>query len=80
MSDTFETDKIEEEFSIFNFNSVINFVQNNIIQLLLFGLVFVVIYLVDRVTHYNNILAAIQQQKIMKEQMKQMKKGNKKTK
>ena len=74
MSDTTENDKNEDEFSVFYF------VQNNIIQLLLFGLVFVVIYAVDRVTHFNNILAAMQQQQMMKEQIKQMKKSNKKSK
>jgi hypothetical protein len=81
MSDTTENIQKEknndDEFSIFNLNSVINFIQNNIIQLLLLGIVFFVIYAVDRVTHFNNILVAMQQQQIMKEQMKQMKKGKK---
>ena len=81
MSDTTENNKNEknddEEFSILNLNSVMNFIKNNIIQLLLLVFVFVIIYAVDRITHFNNILVAIQQQKIMKEQMKQMKKGNK---
>lgn len=75
MSDTTENAKNEDdEFSI------LNFIQNNIIQLLLLGLVIIVIYVVDQITHFNNILISIQQQKMMKEQIKQMKKGNKKSK
>jgi hypothetical protein len=60
-----------EEFSI------TDFIQNNIIQILLFGLVFVIIYAVDQVTHLNNLIAAAQQERMMKEHMKQMKKGKK---
>lgn len=78
MDNTEEQEKnTDYEFSIFNVNSVINFIQNNIIQLLLFGLVFFIIYIVDRVTHLNNIIAAAKQQQMMKEQLKQMKKSKK---
>jgi hypothetical protein len=80
MSDTSESYKNEDEFSIFNLNSVIVFVKKNIIQILLFGLVFFIIYIVDRVTHLNNIITAAQQQQMMKEHMKQMKKGKKNNK
>ena len=69
-----ETEENEDEFSIFNLNSVINFIQNNIIKILLLGLVFFIIYIVDRVTNLNNMIAAVQQQQMMKEQIKQMKK------
>jgi cell division protein FtsL len=60
-----------EEFSI------TDFLQNNIIQILLLGLVFLIIYAVDQVTHLNNLIAATQQQEMMKKHMKQMKKGKK---
>jgi len=63
----------DDELSIYNFKSIVHFIQNNIVQIILFILVFVVIYVVDRLTHFNTMLVAIQQQKIMKEQMKQMK-------
>jgi len=75
MSDTTENNKYEknedDEFSIFNF------IQNNIIQLLLLGIVFFVIYAVDRITHFNNVLVAIQHEQMMKEQINFMKKGKK---
>jgi len=64
-----------EEISIYNPTSIIKFIQNNIIQLLLLGLVFVVIYIVDRITNFNNVLIDIQNQQMMKEQMKIMKKN-----
>ena len=57
--------------------SITEFIQNNIIQILLLGLVFVIVYVVDRLTHFNNLIAAAQQQQMMKEHMKQMKKGKK---
>jgi len=66
----------DDELSIYNFKSIIHFIQNNIVQIILFILVFVIIYLVDKVTHFNTMLVAIQQQQIMKDQMKdQMKKS-----
>lgn len=70
-------DNTEQEKNIDDKFSIMNFIQNNIIQLLLLGLVFFIIYIVDRVTHLNNIIAAAQQQQMIKEQMKQMKKGKK---
>ena len=75
MSDSHENEQKEkndeEEFSI------LNFIQNNVIQLLLLGLAFFIIYIVDRITHFNSIIIIMQQQQMMKEQMKQMKKGKK---
>ena len=71
MDNTEQEKNMDDEFSI------MNFIQNNIIQFLLLGLVFFIIYIVDRVTHLNNLLAAAQQQQMIKEQMKQMKKGKK---
>jgi len=65
----------DEEISIYNPTSFINFIQNNIIQLLLLVLVFVVIYVVDCITNFNNVIIAIQNQQMMKEQMKIMKKN-----
>jgi hypothetical protein len=70
-------DNTEQEKNMNDEFSIMNFIQNNIIQFLLLGLVFFIIYIVDRVTHLNNLLAAAQQQQMIKEQMKQMKKGKK---
>ena len=61
------------ELSIYNFKSIVHFIQNNIVQIILFILVFVIIYVVDRLTHFNTMLVAIQQQQIMKDQMKKSK-------
>jgi hypothetical protein len=61
----------QEEFSF------IEFIQNNIIQILLLGLVFVIVYVVDRLTYINNLISVAQDQKMMKEHMKLMKKGKK---
>jgi len=63
----------DDELSIYNFKSIVHFIQNNIVQIILFILVFVIIYVVERVTHFNTMLVAIQQQQIMKDQMKKSK-------
>jgi len=63
----------DDELSIYNFKSIVHFIQNNIVQIILFILVFVIIYVVERVTHFNTMLVAIQKKQIMKDQMKKSK-------
>jgi hypothetical protein len=46
----------DDEFSIWNINSIIDFVKNNFIQILLFILVFVIIYVVDHVSNINAMI------------------------
>lgn len=48
--------EFEEELSIWNFNSILNYIKQNFIQILLLFLVFVIIYIVD---HLSNINATI---------------------
>jgi len=49
--------KVEEyendELSIWNLNSIFNFIKENYIQLFLFILVFVIIYVVDYISNIN---------------------------
>jgi Na+/H+ antiporter NhaC len=54
--------------------NIIDFIKNNFFQIILFILVFIIIYIVDRITFHNANLMILNQQKIMKEQMKQFKK------
>ena len=46
----------DNEFSIYNINSVVNYMQNNSFQILLFFLVFLIIYVVDYISTINSIL------------------------
>jgi hypothetical protein len=46
----------DDDFSIWNINSIIDFVKNNFIQILLFILVFVIIYVVDHVSNINAMI------------------------
>jgi hypothetical protein len=70
----------EEEFSFYNFNSIIYFVKNNIIQIFLFILVFLIIYLVDHISNINNMLLVMQQQTANASHEKMFKKSTKSTK
>jgi hypothetical protein len=54
--------------------SLIDFLKNNIFQILLLTLTFVIIYIVDRITFFNNMFIHIQQQKMLKEYNKKIKK------
>ena len=58
------------EFSVF---SIFDFLKNNIIQILLLLLAFVIIYVVDRINFFNNMFINIKQQKMLKEYKKQRK-------
>jgi hypothetical protein len=59
MKDPVESD---EDFSFYNINSILYFVKNNVIQIFLFLLVFVIIYIVDHISNINTMLLAMQQQ------------------
>ena len=49
----------DDDFSILDINSIIDFIKNNIIQILLFILVFIIIYLVDYIQNINTMIYAI---------------------
>jgi len=48
-----------EEISIYNINSIINFIKDNFIQIILFILVFVIIYVVDHISNINAMIFAM---------------------
>lgn len=47
-----------DDLSIYNFNSIINYVKNNFIQILLLFVVIVIIYIVDRISNFNALIFA----------------------
>ena len=46
----------DNEFSIYNFNSIINYIKDNYVQLFLLFLVFFIIYIVHYITDRNTII------------------------
>jgi len=48
----------EPDLSIYDFNSIINYIKNNFIQILLLFFVFLIIYTVDQISNINTILMA----------------------
>ena len=48
----------ESDLSIYDFNSIINYIKNNYIQILLLFLVFLIIYAVDYISNINTMLMA----------------------
>ena len=46
----------DSDLSIYDFNSIIDYIKNNIIQILLLILVFFIIYTVDYISNINTIL------------------------
>jgi len=60
----------ENEFSEFSEFSFIDFFKKNVYQLLLLLLAFFIIYVVDRITFFNNMFIHIQQQKMIKQYKK----------
>lgn len=48
----------EPDLSIYDFNSIINYIKNNFIQILLLILVFFIIYTVDYISNINTMLMA----------------------
>jgi flagellar biogenesis protein FliO len=47
---------VEDDFSIYNINSILNYIQNNLFQILLFILVFLIIYIVHYISNINSLL------------------------
>lgn len=62
MKETINYENYEEDFSFYNINSIIYFIKNNVIQIFLLLLVFLIIYLVDYISNINNMLLIMQQQ------------------
>ena len=48
----------ESDLSIYDFNSIINYIKNNFIQILLLLFVFFIIYVIDQISNINAILMA----------------------
>jgi len=75
MKERVESDNYEEDdFSFYNINSITIFLKNNVIQICLFIMVFIIIYIVDHISNINTMLLAIQQQQIAIQNEKNMKK------
>lgn len=49
------------ELSIWNINSIIDFIKKNFVQILLLILVFVIIYIVDHISNINAAIFGVQQ-------------------
>ncbi len=49
-------DNFDEEISLWDINSITNFIKDNFIQILLLLSVFIIIYVIDYITHINAIL------------------------
>ena len=48
----------EPDLSIYDFNSIINYIKNNFIQILLLLFVFLIIYTIDQISNINAMLMA----------------------
>jgi len=48
----------EPDLSIYDFNSIINYIKNNFIQILLLLFVFLIIYIIDQISNINTMLMA----------------------
>ena len=46
----------DNDFSIYNLKSIINYIRNNLVQILLFVLVLIIIYIVDHISNINAML------------------------
>ena len=46
----------EHDLSIYDFNSIINYIKNNFIQILLLLFVFLIIYTLDKISNINTML------------------------
>ena len=49
----------DNEFSIYDFNSIINYTKENFFQILLLFLVFFIIYAVDYISNINTMMSQI---------------------
>lgn len=73
----------EPDLSIYDFNSIINYIRNNFVQILLLIFVFLIIYTVDYISNINTMLMApvsIVPSIIKQPQQINMTKGRKKSK
>ena len=73
----------EPELSIYDFNSIINYIKNNFIQILLLLFVFLIIYAIDQISNINTMLMApITMMPVITQQPQQVKipKGRKRSK
>jgi hypothetical protein len=59
----------EDDFSIYNFNSIINYTKDNFFQILLLFLVFFIIYLVDYISNINTMISQINSMNIPQPQV-----------
>jgi hypothetical protein len=48
----------EPDLSIYDFKSIINYIKNNFIQILLLLFVFLIIYTIDQISNINTMLMA----------------------
>ena len=53
------TDTENEEFNINDINSVLTFIKGNLLQIFLFILVFIIIYIVDCISNFNAMIFAM---------------------
>jgi hypothetical protein len=78
MDDSIEPEIYDDDFSFYNMNSIIEFVKNNLTQIFLFLLVFIIIYIVDHISNFNAMLMAIEQQQLAVQHKKNLKNKSKK--
>jgi hypothetical protein len=78
MEEPVKLEEYEDDFSFYNIHSLIDFVKNNVTQILLLLLVFVIIYIVDHISNINTFLMAMQQQQEASKFMKKTKNKSKK--
>jgi len=71
---------INDDFSNWNIETIVHFIKNNIFQLLLLILVFVIIYVVDHITNLNAILYAMPLPNMISSQQANTAKPRKKSK
>lgn len=49
-------DNSENELSIWDINTIVDFIKNNYIQIIMFLSVFIIIYVVDYISNINSVL------------------------
>ena len=68
-----------DEFSIWNVNSVLTHIKDNIVSFILLICVFFIIYIVDRLANYNMLLMAASAMPVTSLQQIAQKKRNKRS-
>lgn len=61
MSEISKENDFYDSLSIYNINFIIKYIYDNYIQFILLIAVFFIIYVVDRINHYNNMLFGMTQ-------------------